>query len=193
MKIKVGDSEFVIAVADTEEKRIVGLSQLDSLPKGKGLLMKFDSYTRTPIRMSDMKFPLDLIFIKDGKVIRVKSAENGSSDIKATANYNSVLEINQGEGSGIKSGDKVSIVGEKNPDGTISMADGGLEKLGSRHLLDEDGNIQMNLLGAERVFSREDTDKFFKYAKSKDFKKLGKAIVDAINRQDAKPPEYSKN
>lgn len=193
MRVRVGDIEFEIAIADNEQNRMIGLSQLTSLPKGKGLLMKFESYTRTPIRMSDMNFPLDLIFIKDNKVIRIKSAQNGGSDIKAIAKYDSVLEINLGEGKGINVGDDLVMLGEKNADGTISMANGGLEKLGSRHLLDEDGNIQMNLLGAERVFSREDTNKFFKYAKNKDFKKLGKAIVDAINRQDSKPPEYSKN
>jgi len=193
MKIRIGDNNFEVAVADSDKKRQIGLSQLEKLPKGKGLMMKFDSRTLTPIRMSDMSFPLDLVFIKDNKVMKVVSAEAGAKDVKPPSDYDSVLELNLGEGGKLKSGYEVESIGEKHGDGTITIAEGGLEANGPRHVLDENGKIQANLLGSERVFSRKDTEKLFKHAKDKNLKKLGKAVVDALNRQDTQDPEYAKN
>ena len=193
MKIKVGEEIFEVAIADTDYKRSIGLSQLKKLPKGKGLLMKFDSRTNTPIRMSDMNFSLDLVFIKDGKVSKVISADAGAKDVKPPSEYDSVVELNLGEGGKLKVGQEMSSVGVKNDDGTVSMADGGLTVKGVRQVLDADGKNQANLVGGERVFSRKDTAKFYKYAKDKNYKKLGAAIVDAINRQDTQAPEYAKN
>ena len=193
MKIKIGDSEFTIAVADSPSKRQIGLSTLKKLPKGKGLLMKFEQEEKIPVRMSDMQFPLDLVFIKGNKVQKIVPSEKGVKDVSINDTSDAVLEVNLGEGGKLKPGMEVAFIGEKKEDGTVVMADGGIDPDGIRHVLDEDGKNQMNLLGGERIFSRKDTDKFFKYAKSKDYKKLGLAIVDAINRQDTQDPQYSKN
>lgn len=193
MRVRIKDQIFEVDVADTEQQRLVGLSTLDTLPKGKGLIMKFAMLTDTPIRMSDMKFPLDLIFINGNKVVEKITAQNGIPDVIPKKKYDSVLEINAGEGSVIRVGSVVDYVGSKNEDGTVDIAEGGIETVGSRHLLDEDGKNQMNLIGAERVFSRKDVIKFYKYATEKQFKKLGRLVVDSINRQDTKDPEYSNN
>lgn len=193
MKIKVGENEFKVAVADDDEKRVVGLSAVDSMDKGEALLMKFDAPTNIPIRMKDMSFPLDLIYIEGGKVVHKASGKAGQDDIKIKKNFDSVLEVNLGQGGKIKVGDTVDFIGAKNEDGSVTMAEGGVEAKGDRQLLDEDGKNQMNLIGGERIFSRKDTQKFMKYAGTSDFKKLGKAVIEAINRQDSQEPEYSAN
>lgn len=51
----------------------------------------------------------------------------------------------------------------------------------------------MNLLGGERIFSRIATNKMFALAKDKEYKKLGKFIVDEIEKQDTRPAEYAAN
>lgn len=193
MKLKVGNEEFTVAVADTEYKKQVGLSKLEKLPKGSGLLMKFDTPIKVPVRMSDMQFPLDLIFILHTSVQKVISAEAGSEDVTIPNVSDKVLELNKGEGKKIKPGMEVSIIGEKLKDGKVIMADGGIEPKGVRHVLDADGKNQMNLLGEERIFSRDDTGTFMKFAQSGDLVKLGKAVVKSINKQDSNKPEYSKN
>jgi len=193
MKVKIGDKVFNVAIADTDTKRQIGLSKLKKLKSGDGLLMVFDQTDKWPIRMSDMKFPLDLVFINDDKVVKVAHAKAGSKDVIPTKPYNKVLEINFGAGDGIKTGAELTEVGEKQEDGTIKMANGGLDPAGQRHVLDEDGKIQGNLLGEERIFSRKDTAKLMSLASKKDYKKLGKAVVDMIHTQDTQPPEYAKN
>lgn len=193
MKVRIGDREFKVAIADNDQTRVVGLSTLDSMKDDEALLMKFDSATNVPIRMKDMSFPLDLVFINDGKVVHKTSGKSGQDDIKINKDFDAVLEINLGSGGKIKVGDSLDYVGTKNNDGTVTMAEGGLEAKGNRHVLDEDGKNQMNLIGAERIFSRKDTDKFMKYANNGDFKKLGKAVIEAINRQDTQKKQFAKN
>jgi hypothetical protein len=143
--------------------------------------------------MSDMKFPLDLVFIRDGKVVKVTSAQNGDPDVKPGVLYDDVLEVNFGDASSIKKGDEVTTVGEKKEDGTVEMVEGDIPAEGARHVLDEDGKVQANLLGEERIFSRKDTAKLMKLAKEKKYKAIGKAVVAMIHRQDTQEPEYAAN
>ncbi len=193
MKVRVGNKLFNVAVADDDSKRQIGLSRIEKMGNDEGLLMVFDEADKWPIRMSDMSFPLDLVFINDDKVVKISHAKAGSKDVIPTKPYNKVLEVNFGKSNGIKSGDAFSEVGEKKEDGTIKMANGGLDPTGPRHVLDEDGKVQGNLLGEERIFSRKDTAKLIKLANDKAYKKLGKAVVEMIHRQDAQPPEYANN
>lgn len=193
MRIVVGEEDFVVAIADTDEKKAVGLSQLAKLPKGKGLVMKFDPPMQVPVRMSDMKFGLDLIFIGDGKVQKKVSAEAGVDDIIIGKQSEAVLEINLGEGNDIKPGMKVSYIGMKTKDGKVKMAEGGITAMGARQVLDEDGKNQMNMLGEERIVSRIDTKVLYKHAKAGDYKKLGAAMVKIINKQDTQEKQYAKN
>ena len=64
-------------------------------------------------------------------------------------------------------------------------------------VLDEKGNTQMELIGGERIFSREHTRKLIflakKAAKSKDkadYRKLGKTMFQFIEKQDTQKQEF---
>ena len=193
MRVKVGDKIYTVNVADTDETRAVGLSQTPKMKKGEGLLMVFNSKADWPIRMSDMSFPLSLIFINDDKVVKMRTARNGGKDITPGVEYDKVLEVNLGDTAGVRKGVPLESVGEKSDDGTIKMADGGLPQEGARHVLDENGNIQGNLVGSERIFSRKDTAKLYKLAKEKKFKELGLAMVKMLHTQNTQPPAYAEN
>ncbi|MEM2238061.1 MAG: DUF192 domain-containing protein [Candidatus Caldarchaeum sp.] len=64
--------EILVEVADTPEKRALGLSGRDMLPEGWGMLFVFKKPVRYSFWMYGMSFPLDVIWIsEDGRVVYV--------------------------------------------------------------------------------------------------------------------------
>lgn len=196
MKLRVGDETFSVKVVSSDSGRRRGLSGLKSLPSGNGLVLKYDEPTSMTVTMRGMNFPLDLIFIRDSKVIAVKKAKIWDTDIDVGEPIDMVLEINLGEKGSIKKGDEVSWVGSKEGD-TIVMAEGGLVPSGEMHVLDENGRVQMNVDGNERVFSRIHTGQLHhlcsKAKTEADFRAIGKAMVRMVNKQNSQKPQFSKN
>jgi len=193
MKVKIGNKEFKVkqAVEDSELRK--GLLDTDSLPKGEGMLLSFGMSGDHPITMKGMKYPLALIFADGGKINRVVRAEPEEDEIYGNGPVDSVLEINPEEAKGLRAGMKMELLGEKKEDGTVEMVDGGIKPEGVAHVLDEDGKVQMNLKGGERIFSRKATARMFELARKGDYKKLAKYVFDELDRQDSRPEEYANN
>ena len=110
--LRLGSGMYSLDLADTEAKRIQGLSGVNSLGHNEGLLMKFDSDGTHGIWMKDMLVSLDIIWLDSNKkvVYIVKNAppENPASTIyapKTKARY--VIELPAGsvQKAGIKAGD----------------------------------------------------------------------------------------
>ena len=196
MKLNIGDNSFSVKVADTDDRRQNGLKRVkgDTIPKGSGLVLKYDKAQNVPITMKDMTFPLDLVFIKNGKVVTTKQAKPGDKDIDIGSPVDHVLEVKMGEGGKIKKGDIVSWVGSIEGD-TVTMADGGLTPEKDLQLLDEDGKIQMNLDGVERVFSRIHTKQLYDLSKkgkdSINHRAIGRAMVRMLNEQNTQQQQYT--
>jgi uncharacterized membrane protein (UPF0127 family) len=201
MKLKVGNKDFTVKVASEDKSKSRGLKGITKMPKGYGLVLSYDTERVVPITMEGMKIPIDIIFSRGGKVQEIVQASVGGPEIVIGAPSDLVLEVNRGDSVGIKSGDEIDWVGEKNADGRITMASGGIAaKDGQMHVLDEDGKNQMNIKGNERIFSRKHTSKLISLAskadeskEDKDYKKLGNFMVDIINIQDTQEQEYAKN
>lgn len=201
MKLKIGKLEFNVKIAESDRSRKKGLKGVTKMPKGSGLVLSYSKEQETPITMEGMKIPIDIVFSRNGKVQEVRKADIGDDDIVTGNPSDLILEVNSGEAKDIKTGDSVEWVGEKNEDGTITMASGGIAaKNNQMQVLDENGKNQMNIRGSERIFSRKHTDKLVKLATNAkesgangDFKKLGKAMVDIILKQDTQEQEYTKN
>ncbi|MFH0936836.1 MAG: DUF192 domain-containing protein [Candidatus Daviesbacteria bacterium] len=70
-QIKINNTTVKIEVADTASKRSQGLSGRESMASDSGMLFIFESSKKYQFWMKGMKFPLDMIFIKDGKVVDV--------------------------------------------------------------------------------------------------------------------------
>ncbi len=71
-KITIKDKEIEVEVAKTEEERIKGLSQRESIGNYQGMLFIFPEKDVEPtFWMKNMKFPLDIIWINDGKIIKI--------------------------------------------------------------------------------------------------------------------------
>lgn len=117
-KIKINDVVIKADVADTPQLRSKGLGGRDSLPLDQSMLFVFPEAKKYQFWMKGVKFPLDMIFIADAKVVdiikNVPTLTEGVDD-SAVPRYqpvipvDMVLEVNAGfvDTHSIKIGDNV--------------------------------------------------------------------------------------
>ncbi len=117
--VNVGGHEVRAQIADTEELQDKGLGGRASLGENDGMLFQFAAPGRYAFWMKGMNFPIDFIWIKDGKVVGI--TPNAPTEIgvpDATLhNYlpamemDSALEVNTGWAAKnqIKIGDSVDV------------------------------------------------------------------------------------
>jgi uncharacterized membrane protein (UPF0127 family) len=111
--IFIAGKEIKIEVADTEVKRMKGLSGRKSLPEDSGLLFVSEKEETNGIWMKDMNFPIDIAWLDSNKkILDIKTNVNPDTypqifypekdGVKIKSSY--VLETNAGffETSGIK-------------------------------------------------------------------------------------------
>lgn len=67
--IRVGNTQVVVEVANTDRTRSLGLSNRPFLPEGSGMLFIFDTPAVYEFWMKDMNFPIDIIWIGEDKRI----------------------------------------------------------------------------------------------------------------------------
>ena len=180
--IKLGNQEYNIFIAKSEEQKQKGLQHFTSLPKDEGMLFVINESNpvETFFHMHNVPFPLDMVFMDDEfKVLDVKRGNPEDDKIEGIASY--VLEVNAD--SGIKPGDEADL---EDDDEDYVMK-----------VLSPDGTVQMNLEGGERIVSRRETvvliKKALKAAESKedkDYKALGKYIFKVLKGQNERPAEY---
>ena len=151
LNIRIGNKDYKVSVARTEEEKHEGLQGIKELPKNEGMLFLFDD-EEVSFWMKDTEIPLDIIFINDElEVISVHEGIPGSEEFITENNVNFVLEVNKN--SGIQEGDELEI----SPESKV--------KQDKMLVLDRDGNPQMELKGGERIFSRNHTKTLIRFAK----------------------------
>ncbi len=116
LTITIGDDDIVAEVADTDRKRIRGLSGRDTLNEGSGMIFIFDKSGYHPFWMKGMNFPVDIIWINGGMIVYIThQAQPEDKNIKSNRIYKPesparyVLEINSGhaKNNNINVGEKV--------------------------------------------------------------------------------------
>lgn len=119
--VKIGKNEIKVEIANTDDKRRVGLSEHTSLADDSGMLFVFDKQNERPVFwMKGMEISIDIIWINDGRVAQITSnapvPKEGTQDSDLPrylpndpVDY--VLEIPAGQArkKGIKAGDPVEI------------------------------------------------------------------------------------
>ena len=119
--LTLANQTFKVQIADSEDKRIKGLSGKRNLPEDEGMLFIFDKKERYAFWMKDMNFPIDIIYIEDDKVVDIKKnaqplkdEESNPQTFKSSTPANYVLEINAGlaDKYGIKNGDTITLPSE---------------------------------------------------------------------------------
>lgn len=186
--IKIGNREYKVKEAKTEQEKIKGLQNIEKLPKDEGMLFYFDPSEEISMWMKDTKIPLDIIFINDDQeVIKVHHGKPNDTTLISAPETAYVLEVN--ENSGIKVGDELDLEDDSDP---------------VMKVLAPDGSTQMELWGGERIVSRRETKILIKKAKAAEAVKdtpqfenkcrsLGKYIFKVIKGQDTRPAEYVEN
>lgn len=191
--IEIADKEYKVLVAESEEERERGLSNVESMDDNEGMLFIMpEGQGQVVFNTAEMEFDIDLVFIDQndevynivlGKahskepIISTPEGENGRTKY--------VLEVNAN--SGIQIGDELDIEDEDEiSDDEIKM-----------YILGSDGTPQMDLVGGERIISRIETKEIIRKAKkankskqNKDYKKLGKYVFKVFEKQDNREPEY---
>lgn len=113
--IDFGLVEVKAELAQTTLEKIKGLSNRNNLEHDTGMLFVYKDYNQPGFCMRDMNFPIDIIWIKDNKIIDFEQnlpLDNCKQVYFPPSEINYVLEVNSGfvAKNSIKVGDKISIV-----------------------------------------------------------------------------------
>lgn len=180
--IKINNKQYQVKIAKTEEQRKKGLQGVEKMNDNEGMLFVFDSPQTVQFWMKDTYIPLDIIFIdEDYTVISIYKGKPNSTILAEEDNVNYVLELNQN--SGVKEGDEIEMEDE--------------EDVPTMKVIGPNGEVQMELEGGERIFSRKNTRTLIRMAKradasksDTDYKRLGNKMFSYIRQQDERDPEY---
>lgn len=192
VKIEIADKEYKVLIAETEEERIQGLGNVESMDDDEGMLFIMpEDQGQVVFNTEEMEFDIDLVFInQDDEVYNVVLGKAHSSepiistpeDEEGRTKY--VLEVNAN--SGIQIGDELDF--EEDIDE---------EEVDKMYILGSDGKPQMDLVGGERIFSRENSKTLIRLSKraskskkDSDYKRLGRTIFKYMYQQDTRPNEY---
>jgi len=116
-KIVINNNKFNLLVAKTGKEQEIGLSKYTKLPKNQAMIFPFGKEGYYGFWMKNMKFSIDIIFIRKGKIVTVyenvkppKSPKDALPVYQPTQVSDTVVEINTGlaKEQKIKTGDKVS-------------------------------------------------------------------------------------
>ena len=178
-EIEIGDKQYNVRIAITDEEQSDGLKNIEKLSDNEGMLFVFDKEDQVSMWMEDTVIPLDVIFIdEDYNVVKVQQGVPKSKELITSDNTKYVLEVNAG--SGIKIGDELDY--DEEDEEEVPML-----------VIGNKGKVQVELTGGERIFSRPNSKTIAKMAKKaykskedKDYRALGKKIfkyIDIHNNQ----------
>ncbi len=111
---------FQIEIAKSAQDKEAGLTKYNSIKEDFGMYFPFDREGIYPFWMKNMKFPIDILFLNNNKIINIEeNAQPVSSNSEIVPTYapqnpsNAVLEISAGLSKkyGFKIGDELKTSG----------------------------------------------------------------------------------
>ena len=115
--VTINSHQFKLLITKTTLDKQIGLSKYKSLPQDQGMLFSFGKADYYLFWMKEMKFPIDIIYIKNDKIVSIfqnvqppKSPNTTNIPVyRPTDSSDTVLEINAGLSKkyNIKNGDSV--------------------------------------------------------------------------------------
>lgn len=183
--IKIGNKEYEVLVAETEEEKTKGLQDVEELDDDEGMLFVYNEPQQVVFWMQDTTIPLDIVFINDDfEVISIQKGVPLSEDLIAEDNVLYVLEVSQN--SGIQVGDILEF----------DDLDEDIE-INEMYIIGPNGKEQAVLSGGERIFSRLNTrtlvnlaKKAYKSKLDTDYKALGRKVFSYLAKQDLNETQY---
>jgi len=99
----INNHTFDLEIAKTPKEKETGLSAKKTLKKDSGMLFPFEKPGYYTFWMKNMKFPIDIIFIRDGRIVAIhknvkppKGLNENLSIYNSSEPADMVLEINAG-------------------------------------------------------------------------------------------------
>lgn len=117
--IQVQDDTIRAEVARSKRAKAHGLSDRQNLPSGKGMLFTFSTPATYEFWMKDMRLPITIVWIRDGKIVDMSrgvpapSAGQEPVRVRPLVPATGVLEMSTNVGAGWKIGDIVTIKDDK--------------------------------------------------------------------------------
>lgn len=114
----VNGQTYKIDVAKTQEEKEVGLSDKTQLADNQGMVFTFDNPGYYSFWMKKMKFPIDIVFIRDNRIVEVyPNAQPPTSETESLPIYtplepaDMVLELKAGQAdkNNLKKGDEIKV------------------------------------------------------------------------------------
>lgn len=105
LKAQVNGVTIYLEEAITKQQKELGLGNRVSLEANHGMLFRFDTLSKPTFWMKGMKFPLDFIWIRDGKIVELTEhiaaplsamSDNQLPIISPSVEVNAVVEVNAG-------------------------------------------------------------------------------------------------
>ena len=93
------DATVFLEVADTPEKKTKGLMDRNNLAPNRGMVFIFKPAMKVTFWMKDTLIPLDMIFINDGKIVKIaKNTVPNQTSILYPSEFDvtEVVEVNSG-------------------------------------------------------------------------------------------------
>lgn len=197
INIEINDKVYKVNIAVTDEEKEQGLQGIEALGENEGMLFMYDEPQEVSFWMDQTPLYLDIIFIDEyGEVISVSVGQPNDQTPITEKGVKYVLELNTN--SGISAGDEVDLSELDEEDEEEDEKDSEEDTVAHKMIvLNEDGSVQMELEGGERIFSRIHTKrlislskKALKSKKEADYKKLGKKVFEYIDKQNTQKQEY---
>ncbi len=109
--VSIRDKTWAAEKASTPDLRTKGLSNRESLCDGCAMLFEFETEGEHGFWMKDMRFAIDIAWIRDAKVVHIERRvpADYSGVIIPSEGATEVLETNAGDMEGISVGDAVSL------------------------------------------------------------------------------------
>jgi uncharacterized protein len=116
--VRIDGKQFFVDVARTDEQKEKGLDIYNQLPLRRGMIFPFSTTDYFTFWMKGMKFPIDILYINENKVVDIfpevpypKTSSETPAIVKSGQKANYVLEINAGlsQKYHFKKGDDIEI------------------------------------------------------------------------------------
>lgn len=187
----------------SEEEKEIGLMNVEELDPKEGALFDYSDAPQAEVSfwMKDTTIPLLICFVNEsGKIISVHKGKPLSEEMITESSEFVAYVIEVGIYEKINPGDQTSL-GNQNINEEIEDEDEedthpelNVNRL---YVYGSDGEVQAELQGGERIFSRKSSKVIIAKAKraylskeDKDYKALGRYIFKEMDAQDNRPAEY---
>lgn len=119
--VAIKQSNWNVAITTTGNELLSGLSGVQSMPANTGMLFDMGSpQSSIGINMSQMLFPLDIVFIGQDNMVKgiARNVQPGQSFTFTSDGARYFMEVNATEAANVNAGDTVVITGLPEQNGT---------------------------------------------------------------------------